>query len=303
MKHRLPSLNALAAFEAAGRLGGFTRAAEELSISQPAVTRHIRGLEADLGAPLFIRAHNKVSLSDPGLRLWHSVNRCLSDVADVVQAIREDTEAPPLGFATHSGFGQQWLMPRIESLRTALGGRPINLSIMDGDRELNQGNFDCAIRHGGGRWPGQQSVRLMDEVVVPIVSPRYLEAHPDLARATAEDFVTQPLIHMDEGDRPWMTWSVWFRHCGIRLPVRQMPIRFNHYPLVVQEVLAGTGVGLGWRPLVDSMLETGALVAVGPQVTSLESGWWLTWPNGSADPDRDRVLTWLRGEIAPAGTI
>jgi len=297
VKYSLPSLNALAAFEAAGRLGGFTRAAEEMRISQPAVTRHIRGLETDLDVVLFEREHNKVRLTDDGMRLWYAVNRGFSDIGEVVRSLKQDREQPPLGFATHAGFGQQWLMPRLASLKEALGGRAINLSIIDGDRELNLGRFDCAIRHGRGRWPGQQAIRLLPEVVVPIVSPRYLEEHPALVDASAADLLTSSLIHMDEGDKPWMTWSTWFRHCGLRLAVRYPTIRFNHYPMVIQEVLSSHGIGLGWRPLIDGMLASGTLIAIGPEVVDRESGWWLCWPQEGDDPDRDRTLAWFQREF------
>ena len=301
LKHTLPSLNALAVFEAAGRLGGFSHAARDLRISQPAVTRHIRGLEEALGHTLFVRAHNRVTLTESGLRLWHAVNTGLADIATVVEALKRSEEIGPLTFTTHSGFGQQWLMPRLGDLRHALDGRPINLSIVDGSTEFANTDFDVGVRHGAGDWVGQRSVRLFDETVVPVVSARYAEERSDLIGAAPEDLVEETLIHMDEGDRPWMTWSIWFRLCGVRRTPPRALVRFNHYPLVMSEVVAGAGIGLGWRPLIDEMLETGVVVPVGPEVVRPGSGWWLVWPDTQPDEDVDRVLGWFKNQLAPAG--
>ncbi len=297
IRHVLPSLNALAVFEAAGRFGGFSRAARELRISQPAVTRHIRGLEEAIGQTLFDRANNKVTLTPAGLRLWHAVNTGFGDIATVVEALRRTEETQPLTFATHAGFGQQWLMPRIEGLRSAMDGRTISLAIIDRDPEFDRGGFDVAIRHGRGTWPGYQSMRLFDEVVLPVASPRLVEERPELSTSQPEDLLGETLIHMDEGDRPWMTWSVWFRLCGVRRTPPPARVRFNHYPSVMHEVLAGAGIGLGWRPLVNAALESGTLVPVGPEVARDGAGWWLVWPDATPDMDVFRVKSWIRDQI------
>ena len=299
LRHRLPSLTALLVFEAAGRLGGFGRAARELGISQPAVSRHVQGLEAELGHALFARANNRISLTDPGLRLWHAVNTGLHDMAAVVDNLRRGEDARPLALITHAGFAQQWLMPRLGGLREALGGRPISLSIVDGSTEFSAAEFDVGIRHGTGDWPGQRLLRLFDETVVPVVAARLAEERPDLLTAAPEALVDETLIHMDEGDRPWMTWATWFRLSGVRRTPERARVRFNHYPLVMAEVVAGSGVGLGWRPLIDDMIESGVVVAVGPEVVRPGHGWWLVWPDSDPDPDVPHVAEWAKAAVRP----
>lgn len=297
LRHRLPSLTSLLVFEAAGRLGGFGRAARELGISQPAVSRHIQGLEADLGHNLFARANNRIALTDAGLRLWHAANTGLHDMAAVVDNLRRGEEAGPLAFITHAGFAHQWLMPRLGGLRDALGGRPISLSIVDGSTEFSAAEYDVGVRHGAGDWAGVRSVRLFDETVVPVVGARLAEERPDLLAAEPRRLVGETLIHMDEGDRPWMTWATWFRLCGVRRTPDRARVRFNHYPLVMAEVVAGAGIGLGWRPLIDDMVESGVLVTVGPEVVRPGHGWWLVWPDADPDPDVTRVSDWFRTAI------
>lgn len=294
MRHRLPSLNALAVFEAAGRLGGFSRASRELRISQPAVTRHIRGLEAAIGHALFERAHNRVTLTERGLRLWQAVNSGFGDIAAVVDDLRSSEEEAALVFSTHSGFGQQWLMPRLESLRSGLGGRSVSLSIADRSSEFERSEFDIGVRHGFRGDMGAKAILLAGETVIPVISARLAEARPDLLDITPEGLVDAPLIHMDEGDRPWMTWAQWFRLAGVRRTPPPARVRLNHYPLVMSEVLAGTGVGLGWRPLIDEMLDSGVVVAAGPEITRPDWGWWLVWSDRAAAGDVERTTAWFR---------
>lgn len=294
MRHRLPSLNALAVFEAAGRLGGFSRAARELRISQPAVTRHIRGLEAAVGQALFQRAHNRVSLTEPGLRLWQAVNAGFGDIAAVVDSLRAAEEGAALAVSTHSGFGQQWLLPRLEGLREALGGRSISLSIADRSAEFDRTEFDIGVRHGYRDGLGANAVLLAEETVMPVVGWRLAEARPELLSLRPEDLVDATLIHMDEGDRPWMTWAQWFRLAGVRRTPPPARVRLNHYPLVMSEVMAGTGIGLGWRPLIDEMLESGVIVPVGPEMVRPDWGWWFVWSDRAAPQDVERALAWFR---------
>ena len=297
IRHSLPSLNALAVFEAAGRLGGFTKAAEELRISQPAVTRHIRGLEESLGRPLFVRSHNRIALTEAGLRLWHAVNTGFGDIAQVVEALRRQEEARSLTFATHSGFGQEWLMPRLNDLRADLGGRTINLAIVDSSSDFDRTDFDVAVRHGRGDWPGMEGVLLRPETVLPLISAGLAAKRPELLTATPEDLMTERLIHMDEGDRPWMSWAVWFRLAGVHRTPPPANVRLNNYPLVIREILVGNGVGLGWRPLVDEMILAGTLVPVGPEVVREEYGWWLVWRDGVRDPSFDQIRRWIQIQL------
>lgn len=297
LRRHVPSLNALEAFEAAGRLGGFTRAAEELRISQPAVTRHIRGLEAALNVVLFDRAHNRITLTDAGLRLWHAVNTGFAEVTRVAQDIAGTQYGDALNIAIPAGFGQQWLVPRLEALRTALGGRAINLSIIDRDDEFDRARFDVAVRQGSGNWPGQSADHLWQEQVMPVVSPGYFESHPDLEEGRAETLLNHKLIHMDLGEKPWMTWGHWFRLNGIAPPPEKPQVNLNHFPLVLQETLAGHGVGLGWRLLVDNLVETGALIPCGPEVVNPRCSWWLVQREDDPVPAPEPMLDWFKQEV------
>ena len=279
LRQRLTNANALVVFESAARLTSFTRAAEELGISQPAVTRHIKAVEAMAGRPLFDRAHNRLGLTPDGHRLWQSTARGFADMAETLDALRGETARQRLVFATHAGFAQQWLMPRFADLCALLGDFDVRLMISDSDRDLDRGDFDLAVRVGAGRWANQGAARLIPEIVFPVASPALLAARSEVQTATPAALLAAPLLHMDEGDKPWLTWRDWFRAQGVAATPPRPDVIYNNYPLVLQEALAGKGVALGWRPLIDAPVAQGGLRPVGPHVEAAAMGYHLTWPD------------------------
>jgi DNA-binding transcriptional LysR family regulator len=291
--------DALLVFESAARHGSFTRAAEELGISQPAVTRHVRTVENTLGRPLFRRDHNRLSLTDAGRRLWSSVAAGFGEIAGTLETLRAEAEGTRLVFAAHAGFAQQWLMPRFSELCDLLGGTDVRLMISDSTAELDRGDFDFAVRVGRGEWRDQGSHRLLPEVVAPVAAPRLLEARPRLRAAPPAALLEAPLLHMDAGDQPWTTWRGWFQAMGVSAPLAAPGVLYNNYPLVLQEVLAGNGVALGWRPLTDRLIAQGALVQLGSSVENPHQGYFLTWPRGKPETDlRDRLCAWFDRQFA-----
>lgn len=299
LRQSLINANALLVFESAARLGSFTRAAEELGVSQPAVTRQVRAVEALVGRPLFRRAHNRLSLTAEGRRLAAAAASGFGEIAATLDALRDEGHRPRLVLAAHAGFAQQWLIPRVADLRAALPDHELRLVVADAGLDPEAAESDLAVRVGNGRWPGQVSHALTPEIVFPVASPRLLEERPELRAPAPADLLSAPLLHMDEGARPWMTWRGWLRAQGVTTPPPPPGVLYNNYPLVLQEALAGGGVALGWRPLVDDMVARGNLVAVGPQAVNPQLGYHLTRPeHGGAGPAADAVLTWFRANLA-----
>lgn len=292
--HRVDRLQRLAVFEAAARLGSFTAAGRELGMTQPAVTRHVRSLERSLGTELFVRTANRSELSEIGQRLRHHVGAGF----DVIEAgLAELAEhAGNFVLAAHPGIAQQWLVPRIDGLRAALGDLELRLWLFDRDAEIAGGGFDAAIRVGTGEFAGQSSTLLFPEVVVPVATPVLAERHGLTPHSSADDVYRAPFVHMDDGDRPWMTWADWLAEFGISLRRQPGRVLFNSYPMVVQTALAGSGVALGWRPLIDDLLQGGALVVVGPEVRS-RRGYYITWPEGEPPPSVRSLIDWMSGTM------
>ena len=292
---RVDRLQRLAVFEAAARLGSFTAAAAELGLSQPAVTRQIRSLERSLGAELFTRTANRSSLTDAGARLRDHVAAGLDVIEAGLAELAE--QAGHLVLAAHPGIAQQWIVPRIDGLREALGDLELRLWLFDRDIEIAEGGFDAAIRVGTGDFPGQASHLLFPESVMPVATPALAEEYGLHPGSSAAEVYRAPLVHMDDGDRPWMTWAQWLAGFGITLRRQPARVLYHNYPMVLQQALAGRGVALGWRHLIDDLLTGDALIVVGPEVRS-PGGYYVTWPEGHPSASVSALIRFLDREVS-----
>lgn len=291
---RVDRLQRLAVFDAAARLGSFSAAANELGMTQPAVTRQIRALERGLGVELFARTANRSSLTETGRRLHAHVAAGLDALDGGLAELAEYRGAFVL--AAHPGVAQQWLLPRLDGLSAALTDLDVRLWLFERDVEVAEGGFDVAIRVGAGDLPGLDHHLLFPETVVPVASPAFAAEWGLGPASSAHDVNRAPFIHMDDGDRPWMTWADWLRHFGIVLRRSPGRVLFNNFPMVLQQALAGRGVALGWIPLIDDLIAGGALSIVGPPVTS-NRGYYVTWPKGTLPPAVASLIEWLDAEL------
>jgi LysR family transcriptional regulator, glycine cleavage system transcriptional activator len=287
---RVGRVQRLAVFEAAGRLGSFTAAAAELGMTQPAVTRQIRSLEAAIHAELFRRTSNRSELTDAGRALHLRVSQGFASIEGALADLGHRAEVFVL--ACNPGLAQQWLMPRLEELQAVLGGKELRLWLFDQDAELERGVFDAAVQVGDGSFPNVESRLLFNESVFPVASPGFAKELGLRRTSRPKALLDAPLLHMDDGDRPWMSWSTWFTHHHLSLPRKPGRILFNNYPMVLQQALAGRGVALGWRYLVDDLINDGVLTQVGPEVTS-NQGYFLTWPRGAQSATIRALMEWL----------
>ena len=176
MKESLPPLTALIAFEAAGRLQSFTRAAEELNVTQAAVSRQIRLLEENLGKPLFIRAHRSVELTLDGRNYLHTVVNALSHVSAATREIRSAGHEVRLTVAADQSIAHLWLMPRPHDFRATHAHVSLHLVASDEEDSCLSGEIDVALIHGDGNWAAHESELLFPEEVFPVCSPHYFGA-------------------------------------------------------------------------------------------------------------------------------
>lgn len=292
---RVGRLQRLAVFEAAARLGSFTAAARELGMTQPAVTRQIRSLESAVNAALFHRTSNRSELTDAGRTLLSEVSRAFSGIESALAGLGQRAEVFVL--ACNPGFAQQWLVPRLERVQEALGGRELRLWLFDREADLGGGSFDAAIQVGRGTFPAVDCELLFPESVFPVAAPTLADRWSLGASSPPDRLLEVPLLHMDDGDRPWMSWGEWFGRFGLVVPRQPGRVLFNNYPVVLQQAVAGRGVALGWRHLVDDLLADGVLEQVGPEITSAE-GYFLTWPTGAKAPTTEALGAWLEEQLA-----
>lgn len=288
---RVDRLQRLAVFEAAARLGSFTAAGNELGMTQPAVTRQIRSLERALGIELFRRTSNRSELTESGVRLLDSVDVAFATVEFTLDEVA--TTSDTFVLASPPGFAQELIVPYLDSLQEALPDRDIRLWLYDRERELTSATFDAAILVGRGAWPGLDGEELFRERVVPIATPAFADEWGLDETSTADDVLPTPLLHMDSRDRPWMSWEEWFAAFDITLIKRPGTLILNNYPAMLQRAIAGRGVALGWRGIVDELLATEVMTVVGPEVES-DSSYWIAWPRRRGGLALTALMNWLR---------
>jgi DNA-binding transcriptional LysR family regulator len=279
----LPPLEFLVAFEAAARLASFTAAAEELSLTQAAVSRQIRLLEQNLGRSLFTRAHRAVRLTPEGREFQHTVSLALSHVANAATGLRAPEANARLTVATDQSVAALWLLPRLASFQDAHGEIDLRLISSDMEADCLAEEVDVAIVHGDGSWPGYEAALLLDEEVFPVCSPAYLARHGAIARP--DDLLGRVLIDLDDDHWNWINWRVWLTEQDIHPPrdasgtgpagLRRLVI--NSYPLIVQAARNGLGVALGWKHLVEEPLAAGALVRPLEQTVRTQAAAFCDW--------------------------
>jgi len=299
LRKRLPPTTALVVFEAAARLLSFTRAAEELHLTQAAVSRHIRLLEQNLGVPLFNRDKRAVNLTPEGQRLERTVSMALGHIAETAVTLRQTHNEPRINLHTTTAFGALWLMRRIGRFRASFPDIQLRLVSVDEKVDLADGHLDLSISYGqgAGEWPHLEATRLFADELFPICSPGLKSQLPE--GFDIQGLASQPLLHLEPVDPTWMSWSTWFRYKGIAVTeYTAHATSFNSYLVILQAAQEGQGIALGWRQLVLPFLESGQLVRAVPDAVTAESAYYLLARPGSLAlrPELRTVHDWLVSE-------
>ena len=287
----------LVVFEAAARHGSFTEAGRELGMSQAAVSLAIRKLEADLGAQLFARAHRRVQLTEAGSRFFNDVSVGLGQIKRAAIALRARAQGGHVTISASTAFASYWMLPRLERLRAELPGVDLRMETSDRDTDIMAEAIPLAIRRGNAPFAGCESALLADEIIVPLASPRYIDraGWPQ----TPGELARHRLIHLEEPYRPCPAWPDWFRGMGVGTPSRAEGLLINDYALVVQAMMEGQGIGLGWRHLTDGLVEAGVLMVVGPEL-AVKAGYHLVWPRDiPLSEEAAKVRDWVLAERGP----
>ncbi|HMQ57316.1 MAG TPA: LysR substrate-binding domain-containing protein [Rhizobiaceae bacterium] len=296
LRQLLPSAGSLIVFESAGRLGSFTAAGRELGMTQAAVSYAIRSLEDRLGVRLFVRGHRRVDLTEAGNRFLADVTLGLSHIRKSAQEVSARGQGGHVTLSASTAFAAFWMMPRIGQLREALPGVDLRIQTADRDIDLVSENVPLGIRGGAsGDWPGYESALLEPEEVCAVASPVYVERHG--APATVAELTRHRLIHLEEPYRPAADWNDWFFSAGVNGKVAIRGLTINDYTLVIQAVLEGQGIALGWRHLTARMVEAGVLVQITDHWMRSGKGFHVVWPAGARiGRNAERVRDWLLGQ-------
>lgn len=295
------SLDSLVFFESAVRHLNFTLVAEEFGSSQPAVSQRIAALEKDLRTPLFKRAHRGVSLTADGVALHEAVREHLAAINLAVDKIRTRRTRQVITVATDFGFAQFWLMPRLAQFQQLRPELDVRIVTSQHAFDIRGEAVDLAILFGDGHWPGCDALQILPEDVVPVCSPGLLARHA-AADGTSAAVMGLPLLHLGSSSQePWMTWQEWAQLQGLPGDGELQSLTLGNYPLLIQAAVAGHGVALGWRPLVDALLRDGQLASLPVPPLSTRRGYFLVQPRGrepweALDSLRDWIVAGCEGD-------
>lgn len=258
----LPPLNALRTFEAAARLSSFKLAADELCVTQAAVSRQIRYLEEEMGIALFVRSHRRVDLTESGRKLYRTVHQSLCDIAETSREIRHGAWSGKIDLYVTSSFARLWLVPRLNSLRALYPDLHLNLISVE-ESPLMEERFDAGITLGLEESSGYQAHFLFSEQVFPVCTPAFLAAYPQAN--TLGGLLSLPLLELDPQHwkaRWWspINWTFWLQQFSSQAQVIKTDMTFSHFPMLLDAVLQDVGIGLAWQHLVQDMLDDGRLI-------------------------------------------
>jgi putative choline sulfate-utilization transcription factor len=290
MSQRKLDLAWLRVFDAVGRLGSLTRAAEELGMSQPAVSYQVRRIEEQLGVPLLKRLHRGSALSEAGERLQRAVRAGVAALDEAAEDIARQGRKPVIRVFTDYGFAAFWLMPRVAEFRRQHPQLEVHVIASQGLDEDLEESADATVLFGERSDFAGDARLVMPEAVLPVCSPGFLSRHGPFPDAAS--LARAPLLHLDMVGKPrWFTWTSWLATQGVAREPSEGDLGLNTYGFVVQAALVEQGVALGWRGLIDAHLQSGMLVPVGPEVTRPDCGYWLA----IRQPERRRLIENLLG--------
>lgn len=297
LRRAVPSLAALATFEAAARLGGFTAAARDLGVTQAAVSRQIRLLEDDLRAPLFVRLHRRVELTAAGRVLAEAVGQSFERIADALEVIRQPGAPDALTLGATLAFSHFWLLPRLPRFRLENPSIALRVVTQDAPFDLREGGCDVVLRYGRPPFADGVSAASAADEIAPICSPDFLEAQG--GAVAPERLAALPLIGVEAADPSWTTWRQWFAAAGVRGARDRAALRFSHYSDAVYAAMAGEGVALGWTRLLARPLSDGRLARACAFGLTPPAAYHLVRP-ADARPSaaRERLAAWLAEELS-----
>ena len=262
-------------FESAARLGSFTKAASELNMQQPSVSAAIRQLEDALGVKLFVRGHRTVDLTTAGNRLFTDASKSLDDIEASVNAVRQMGRDEHITLSSSSAFSYHWMMPRLSDLHDKHPSIDLRLQISDREPDLDFENISLGIRLGNGNWPQFNVVKLADEIIYPVSSPRVMAAAKNLI--SVPNLLHERLIHLEEPIRERPTWTQWFSHHGIHNRDIVSGLRLNDYALVLQAAISDEGFAFGWDHIVRPLIKQNLLMPKEEWAWKTGNGIYLVW--------------------------
>lgn len=288
MKHPIPPLNPLRTFEAAARLCSLTAAAEELNVSQVAVSRQVKVLEEYLEVTLFRRLHRGIELTPEGEELFKGVAHAFQEITCAARQVSRRGRRDILAIQSYTTFSQRWLIPRLAHFHETQKNIEVRLSSSLAPVDFETQNIDAAIRSGHGDWPGLHAEKLVDIELIPVCSPSFasstqLDSPNDLARVRLLHSMARP-----------NDWAAWLTAVGADVDA-SAGIRFDNSALAYEAAAMNIGVAIAVKVFVDRQIREGSVVAPFAETCATGEGYYLVWPkNVSPSETLLKFLSWMR---------
>jgi LysR family transcriptional regulator, glycine cleavage system transcriptional activator len=259
-RFKLPPLDLIEGFEAAARTLSFTRAGDELHLTQSAISRQIRALEEHLGVALFERRPRSLALTEQGLALQRTAIEILERLQETANRLRADAGTPHLTVTTTGGFASLWLIPRLRAFTALHPDVDVRISATYTTVNLERSLVDVAVRYCKAEEAPAEAVRLFGEELLAVCSPSLLTEGPHPLRALA-DLRQHVLLHMEVDGATHMDWDTWLTAQGFPGLRPAASMRFDSYEQMIQAAVGGQGVAMGIGRLVSGLMASGQLVA------------------------------------------
>jgi DNA-binding transcriptional LysR family regulator len=295
-RNALPPLDLLVGFESAARHLSFTKAGEELYLTQSAVSRQIKELEEELGVALFQRRHRALALTEAGQQFYAATAQVLTTMRAATDRLRAQTGKRSVSVTTTHSFAALWLIPRLAGFTRAHPGVDVRITAETRVQDLDRDGLDIAIRHGPASLAGPNAVRLMGEKVFPVCSPKLIGRLP---LEKPEDLRHHVLLQYDDPDgrHPWLHWKTWLEVERIAELRPAGTLSFSGYEQIIPAAVAGHGVALGRSPLVKDLLASGELVAPFRSTADPARAYYAILSRRASTEASD-FLDWLKEEAA-----
>ena len=290
----VPDIANLQAFECAARHGNFTRAAEELSLTQSAISRQIRDLELQTGLLLFERVRQRVILSEAGLRFLPEVRRLISQSEQLmIRAVAAADKDEALSIATLPTFGSRWLMPRLPKFLAERPSVELTIESRAEPFDFDEEGFDLAIHYGKPTWAKATSTFLCSEIVLPIASAALLR---DIDAKSPADLIDAPLLHLTTRPR---LWQQWFEANGASTDRGFRGNRFDQFSMMIGAVQADMGVALLPSYLIEDDIRAGTLIPIFDLPMATEFSYYVVLPeNRQHNVVANAFKDWLLGQVS-----
>ncbi len=295
MKRRLPPFAAIRAFEAAARNGSFTTAADELNVTQSAISHQVKRLEAFLGVQLYRRAPQGIELTSAGQSYLEELTGIMDRLDASTRRLRGPEQPALVRIRATPAFTTRWLLPRMHRFQAEHPDLDYDISIGFPPTDFSNGDVDLFIHWGAEPVAGARVEPFFDSVRAPVASAAYLESGPKIERPA--DLLTVTLLR----DKVQDGWSKWFKSCGVVPPANPRGPLFAHCELALRAAETGQGVALPYTALIQDELESGGLIRLFDQETPPVTIYSIAYQECSAkDPAIRAFRDWLVDEVPPA---